>query len=172
MKGVVKIVARKKVATEPTLRDWAAVDTTLRDIRECQHTLTELGVDRDRRIDGIKDWYAKNALQLQNRVKRLESDIKDYADAHRAELVGKSRTLNFGKVGYRISSKLILAPAKVAEAIVALKALGKKELVKTVETLDREALKKQTPELLEQVGAYVKTKDEFYYDISDPEPEA
>ena len=66
-------------------------------------------------------------------------------DAHRAELDGKSRTLVFGKVGYRASSKLMLAPAKVAEAIAALKALGRKELVKTTETLDREALKRSRP---------------------------
>ena len=65
-----------------------------------------------------------------------------------------------GKVGYRASSKLMLAPAKVAEAIAALKALGRKELVKTTETLDREALKKEPPALLEGIGAYIRTRDE------------
>ena len=92
-------------------------------------------------------------------------------DAHRAELDGKSRTLVFGKVGYRASSKLMLAPAKVAEAIAALKALGRKELVKTTETLDREALKKEPAGLLESIGAYIRTRDEFYYDISGEQPE-
>ena len=165
-------MARKRVASEPVLRDWAAVDTALRDLKECQYALTELGVELDRRIDGLKDDYTKNAQPLQNRIKRLEGDIKDYVDAHRAELCGKSRVLTFGKVGYRTSSRLILAPAEVAEAIAALKALGRKELVKTTEALDREALKKEPCEVLESIGAYIRTRDEFYYDVSGEQPEA
>ena len=164
-------MARKKVEAEPALRDWAAVDAALRDIRECRHALTELGVEKDRRIDGIKDEYAKNALPMQNRIKRLEGEVKEYVDAHRAELTGKSRTLNFGVVGYRISSKLVLAAHKSAEAIATLKAMGKNALIKTTETLDREALKKQPLDVLEQVGAYVKVTDEFYYDVESDEPQ-
>lgn len=71
-------MARRKVTAAPVLSDWAAVDQALRDIRECQHALTELAVDRDRRLDSIKNEYAKTALPLQNRIKRLESDVKDY----------------------------------------------------------------------------------------------
>lgn len=160
-------MARKRVASEPVLRDWAAVDATLRDIRECRHALVELGVEKDRRIDGIKDEYTRNAVPLQNRIKRLEGDVKDYVDAHRAELCGKSRVLTFGTVGYRLSSKLVIASSKVAEAIAALKAMGKDELVRTSETLDRQALAKQPAELLESIGAYVKQSDEFYYDVED-----
>ena len=52
-------MARKKVASEPVLRDWTAVDVALRDLKECQYALTELGVELDRRIDGLKDDYNK-----------------------------------------------------------------------------------------------------------------
>ena len=164
-------MARRKVTAAPVLADWAAVDGALRDIRECEHALTELGVDRDRRIDGVKEEYSKMALPLQNRIKKLEADVKAYADAHRAELTGKSRTLNFGTVGYRISSRLILPASKAAEAIATLKALGRKEFVKTTETLDRAALLRQPVELLNQIGAYIQQRDEFYYDVSGEEPE-
>ncbi|PWM58588.1 MAG: hypothetical protein DBX91_08525 [Subdoligranulum variabile] len=164
-------MARRKVTTAPVLADWAAVDGALRDIRECEHALTELGVDRDRRIDNIKEEYSKMALPLQNRIKKLEGDVKAYADAHRAELTGKSRTLNFGTIGYRISSRLILPASKAAEAIAALKALGHKEFIKTTETLDRAALSRQPVELLNQIGAYIQQRDEFYYDVSDADPE-
>ena len=164
-------MTRRKVTAAPVLADWAAVDGALRDIRECEHALTELGVDRDRRIDNIKEEYSKMALPLQNRIKKLEADVKAYADAHRAELTGKSRTLNFGTVGYRISSRLILPASKAAEAIATLKALGRKEFVKTTETLDRAALLRQPVELLNQIGAYIQQRDEFYYDVSGEEPE-
>lgn len=164
-------MARRKVTTAPVLADWAAVDGALRDIRECEHALTELGVDRDRRIDNIKEEYSKMALPLQNRIKKLEGDVKAYADAHRAELTGKSRTLNFGTIGYRISSRLILPASKAAEAIATLKAMGRKEFIKTTETLDRAALLRQPVELLNQIGAYIQQRDEFYYDVSDADPE-
>lgn len=164
-------MARRKVTTTPALADWAAVDSALRDIRECEHALTELGVDRDRRIDSVKEEYSKMALPLQNRIKKLEGDVKAYADAHRAELTGKSRKLNFGTVGYRISSRLILPATKAAEAIVTLKAMGRKEFIKTTETLDRAALLRQPVELLNQIGAYIQQRDEFYYDVSGEDPE-
>ena len=47
-------MARKKVTSAPALADWGAVDNALRDIRECQHTLAEMAVQRDRQIDSIK----------------------------------------------------------------------------------------------------------------------
>lgn len=164
-------MARRKVTAAPVLPDWAAVDGALRDIRECEHALTELGVDRDRRIDSVKEEYSKMALPLQNRIKKLEGDVKAYADAHRAELTGKSRKLNFGTVSYRISSRLILPATKAAEAIVTLKAMGRKEFIKTTETLDRAALLRQPVELLNQIGAYIQQRDEFYYDVSGEDPE-
>lgn len=135
-------MARRKVTAAPVLADWAAVDGALRDIRECEHALTELG-----------------------------ADVEAYVDAHRVELSGKSRKMNFGVVGYRISSKLVLPTAKTAEAIATLKALGRTEFVRTTETLDRAALLRQPAEFLEQIDAYVRQRDEFYYDTTDEEPE-
>ena len=158
-------MARKKVTSVPALADWGAVDNALRDIRECQHTLAEMAVQRDRQIDSVKADYAQGALPL-------ESEVKAYVDLHRAELDGKSRALNFGTVGYRVSSKLMLASSRVAEAIATLKVLGHTELIKTTETLDREALKRQPGDILQQVGAYIRTVDEFYYDVSSKEADA
>ena len=66
-------MARKKVTSVPALADWGAVDNALRDIRECQHTLAEMAVQRDRQIDSIKADYAQGALPLQNRVKRWKA---------------------------------------------------------------------------------------------------
>ena len=51
-------MARRKVTTAPVLASWAETDKALRDIRECQHTLAELAVERDRKIDAAKDTYS------------------------------------------------------------------------------------------------------------------
>ena len=69
------------------------------------------------------------------------------------------------------STRLILANAKVPQAIATLLAMGRRELVKTEQKLDKEALKQQPEEVLEAVGAYLKTTDEFFYDTGDTVPE-
>lgn len=174
-------MARKKVTSVPALADWGAVDNALRDIRECQHTLAEMAVQRDRQIDSIKADYAQGALPLQNRVKALESEVKAYVDLHRAELDGKSRALNFGTVGYRVSSKLMLASSRVAEAIASVdklmnqisgltRAVAYKKRVELQNKSDIEAgtgdlksalwsaMAKERPDLYKQVSAYLDRK--------------
>lgn len=163
-------MARKRILSEPTLKDWSEVDEALCDIRECLHALKECQVERDRRIDDVKTDYAQKATPLEDRIKRLENDIKAFVDAHRAELNGKSRRLLFGTVGYRLSSKLILPSAKVPNVITTLKSLGRTELLKISESIDREALKKQPSSLLSQLGAHIQQSDTFYYDVQEEAP--
>lgn len=163
-------MARKRVVTEPVLKSWQAVDDALRDIRECKHALTELDVEQARRIDAIKVECKNNAQPLNNRVKRLEADIKDFVDAHRTELTGKSRTLTFGTVGYRLSSNLKLNLSD-ADTIAMLEAMGRTEFIQVTKKLDKAALKKQSSEFLDKIDAWVKTTDGFGYDVTDPEPQ-
>ena len=164
-------MARKKLHREPVLKDWAEVNDALRSIHEYEHALTEMGVDMSRRIDAVKAEYTKSAEPLQKRVKQLETDVQEYVEAHREDMAGKSRQLTFGRVGFRQSTRLILANAKVPQAIATLLAMGRRELVKTEQKLDKEALKQQPEEVLEAVGAYLKTTDEFFYDTDDTVPE-
>ncbi|MBD5101474.1 MAG: hypothetical protein HDT27_02030 [Subdoligranulum sp.] len=163
-------MARKRVESEPALRSWQAVDDALRDIRECRHALTELSVEQARRIDAVKEECKSSALPLQNRIKRLESDVKEYVDAHRAELAGKSRTLTFGTVGYRRSSQLKLN-LSVEDTIALLEALGHSEFIRVTKTLDRDALRRQSTEFLWQIDAWINTTDGFSYDVTDEMPE-
>lgn len=164
-------MARTKVEKVPVLRDWTAVDAALQEMRECRFSLTELDVEQKRRIDAVKAEYTKSAEPLQKRVKQLETDVQEYVEAHREDMAGKSRQLTFGRVGFRQSTRLILANAKVPQAIATLLAMGRRELVKTEQKLDKEALKQQPEEVLEAVGAYLKTTDEFFYDTGDAVPE-
>ena len=117
----------------------------------------------------LKDWAEVNdALRS---IKQLETDVQEYVEAHREDMAGKSRQLTFGRVGFRQSTRLILANSKVPQAIATLLAMGRRELVKTEQKLDRDALKQQPEEVLEAVGAYVKTTDEFFYNTGDAVPE-
>ena len=40
----VQFYGKKESDSAPALADWGAVDSALRDIRECQHTLAEMSV--------------------------------------------------------------------------------------------------------------------------------
>lgn len=163
-------MARKRIVTEPALRDWQAVDGALRDIRECNIALKELGAELDRRMVAAKDDYNNASLPLQNRVRRLEADVKEFVDAHRAELCGKSRTLTFGTVGYRRSSQLKLNQS-AEDTIALLEAIGRAELVRVTKSLDRAALLRQPAELLDRIDAWVKTTDGFHIDVTSDVPE-
>ena len=65
----------------------------------------------------------------------------------------------------------LLCAFGACQAIATLLAMGRRELVKTEQKLDKEALKQQPEEVLEAVGAYLKTTDEFFYDTGDAVPE-
>lgn len=162
-------MARKRITAEPALRDWQAVDSALRDIRECNIALTELGAELERRRVAAQEDYNSTALPLQNRIKRLEADVKEFVDAHRAELCGKSRTLTFGTVGYRRSSQLRLNQS-AEDTIALLEAIGHAELVRVTKSLDRVALLRQPPELLDKIDAWVKTTDGFAIDVTNDVP--
>ncbi len=88
-------------------------------------------------------------------------------------MAGKSRQLTFGRVGFRQSTRLILANAKVPQAIATLLAMGRRELVKNgTETGPGRRLKRSRRKFWTAVGAYLKTTDEFFYDTDDAVPEA
>ena len=158
-------MARKKLHREPVLKDWAEVNDALRSIHEYEHALTEMGVDMSRRIDAVKAEYTKSAEPLQKRVKQLETDVQEYVEAHREDMadvwacrVSTVHAVDFGKCE---------GPAGHRHAA----GMGRRELVKTEQKLDKEALKQQPEEVLEAVGAYLKTTDEFFYDTGDAVPE-
>lgn len=66
-------MARKKVTSVPALADWGAVDNALQDIRECQHTLAEMAVQRDRQIDSIKADYAQGLCRCRTGSRRWKA---------------------------------------------------------------------------------------------------
>ena len=117
--------------------------------------------------------FSRIRMQREYTTRKVkEDDVRKLFPVLAEQDARKSRALNFGTVGYRVSSKLMLASSRVAEAIATLKVLGHAELIKTTETLDREALKRQPGDILQQVGAYIRTVDEFYYDVSSKEADA
>ena len=60
-------VIRRSVPVVAHDTELVKVDTALLGLKECRHTLAEMGIDLDRRVDSLKDEYNRNAQPLQNR---------------------------------------------------------------------------------------------------------
>ena len=112
----------------------------------------------------LKDWAEVNdALR----------SIHEYEHALTEMGVDMSRRIDAVKAEYTKSAEPLQKRVKQLETDVQeyVEAMGRRELVKTEQKLDKEALKQQPEEVLEAVGAYLKTTDEFFYDTGDAVPE-
>ena len=103
--------------------------------------------------EGPKQW---NSAKYTRKIGNLERVLFDIAaeDKDYPVVIGVSEIEN----------------RSVMEDVIAqLKALGRDNLIKRTETLDREALRREPAELLCKLGAYINQTDEFYYDVSEAE---
>ena len=117
-------------------------------------TIHDPGVlDEEFTPEGPKKW---NSAKYTRKIGNLERVVFDIAaeDKDYPVVIGVSEIEN----------------RSVMEDVIAqLKALGRDNLIKRTETLDREALRREPAELLCKLGAYINQTDEFYYDVSEAE---
>jgi len=156
----------KKVKTSVSqLRSWDEVDQALREICECDIAIENIQANMNMAINDAKLKAEKLAKPMKTAVVVLEAQIKDYVESNKSEIVGKSRELNFGSVGFRRSSKITYSAAKTDEVLAALKARGWLDCVSFKESVNKDVLKLKTDKELATVGVKRKTTDDFYYDI-------
>jgi len=150
------------------LRSWDDVNLNLREIGECQLAVEAIEAELTEKIHDLKLDAEMRAKPLRDRVKKLEVEIKEFTEAHRDDL-GKKKTmfLNFGKLGFRKSTRIQLprAATKLAEIIKKLKACGMTDcIVQPPEKVDKDALKKYPTAEILRVGAGVVEEDVFWYE--------
>ena len=161
-------MARKRIIEAPALRSWAEVDAALREIAENQIALQDIESDMQRQIIGIKKIAEQDSKPHNDRIAKLERDLKEFVEDHRDELgKAKSKSLNFGEVGFRVSTSVSLPKAKekLADIIRKLKVRGMTDCIVVKEDVSKEALKKYGEDTVNAVGATWKQKDAFGYDI-------
>ncbi len=156
---------RKSMKTLSGLQGWEGVDAALQAIGEAERGIAAINVEMNKEIDAIKAEYQTMAKQHHNTIKMLEIDLQNFVAAHPAELDGRSRTLNFGKVGFRKSTRLSL-PKNQADVIERIKARGLLSCLNVSIAVDKEELKKQPEDTILAVGATLKTTDDFWYETA------
>ena len=121
-------MARKRVEdTVPALESWDDVNQALATIADNQRTVENFEAAMQNKIDEAKAEAEARSRVFIEATKRLERQIKEFAEAHRDDMDGKkTKTLNFGAVGFRKSTKIKLpkAPTKLAEIIQLLRSKG------------------------------------------------
>lgn len=162
-------MARKRVVDEaPAFESWDDVNQALATIGDNQRMVESFEAEMQEKIDAAKaEAEVKSRIYIEG-TKRLEKQIRNFAEANRDDMDGKkTKTLNFGAVGFRKSTKITLpkAPAKVAEIVKQLIARGMSDCVKQAEPkIDKEALRKYPTANIVAVGAGIKVDDVFWYE--------
>ena len=158
--------ARKRIEG-PALQTWEDVDHALREIGLIDLDLEAQAAEYNRQVAELKLGLEMEAKALQDRKALLELQVKEFTEAHRDGLgedgEAKSRELNFGKLGFRQSSKIIVRNVKAV--IAALRAKKMLDCIRVKEEVSKEDLRKYDDKVLGEVGVVRKVEDTFWYEV-------
>ena len=158
------MAARKRIEGT-ALQSWDDVDATLAEIGRADRELKLIEGAANEKIEEVRAAMKVSAQPVLDRKAALELAVKEYCDANRAEFAKvKTKTLTFGEVGYRTSTKIMIK--RVAETLQALKDLAFTSCIRTKEEPDKEAMKALTDEQLAEIGAARKVENVFGYTIN------
>ena len=161
-------MARKKVNDVPPLANWEEVNQALSIIADCERSKEAIEATMQEAIDNAKTAAEMEARPYVNSIERLGLQIMNFAEANRGDLGSKkTMILNFGKVGFRKPTKIVLPRAreKLDEIIHNLKVLGMKKCLKvTPLKIDKDILRTYDEETITEVGATLKIEDVFWYE--------
>ena len=162
-------MARKRIIEAPALKSWEDVNDALRQIAEAQITLGDIESEMQKQIVGAKKAAEQQSKPYNDRVAKLEREIKDFVEDHREDMgKAKSKVLTFGEVGFRLSTSVSLPKAKekLEEIIRRLKTRQMMDCIVVKEDVSKEALKKYGEDTVNAVGATWKQQDVFGYELN------
>lgn len=155
-------MARKRME-EPALKSWEEVDNTLKQIREAEIELGRIAADAERCMIDIRQQAEESAQPYKDKIKQMELQLKEFTVTNKADLKGKTMELSFGRVGFRMSTRLVL-PKAVETVISQLRKNGMGDCIITKESVNKEILKAYDETTILSVGASLKKEDTFWYE--------
>ena len=159
---------RIRIKDVPFLKTWADVDVALKEIAEKEIEIEDIEGEMNKQINGIKIASGLEAKPHQDRIDKLGKDIKEFVTEHKEELDGKTKLLNFGSTGFRLSTSVIIPKAKekIAAIIKSLRIRKMIDCITVVETVNKEVLKKYSEDEIIRVGGKLKKGDVFWYEAA------
>lgn len=155
-------MARVRIKDEVVLKDWDDVDLTLKEIAEYELEIENITTEMNQKIHDIKLEADLKAKPLQERIAALGVLVKFFVEDNKAELDGKTKQLNFGKTGFRLSTKLVLR--KVDKVLENLKNFKMEDCITVKESVNKEVLRKYPEEDIIKVGGSLRKEDVFWYE--------
>ena len=157
------MIKRKRMET-PVLQSWDDVNASLKAIAQANNELQLINGSMNMQIDALKEASDKMALPYKEEIGKHELMIKEFVQANRSEMKGKSRKMIFGTVGFRMSTKLSL-PKDSKKVIAALRKFGLTDCIVTKESVNKDILKTHDEKDILKVGGVLKKEDTFYYEV-------
>lgn len=160
---------RTKVKDAVSFGSWEEVNDALRQIGENNRDIAAAENVMNEQIANAKAAAEAKCANLRANTNMLAQALETFATTHRADMGKlKSRQLTFGTVSFRLSSKIGLPTgADELEAIVKrLRMEGMADcIVQPPPKVSKDALRKYSDEKIISIGATVKTKETFGYEI-------
>ena len=154
-------MARTRIKTD-SLQSWEEVDEGMKAIGKLDNSLTKIEADMNDEITKVKARAGEKTKPLLEEKKRLELAIKDYAETNRMDLKGKTKVMNYGQLGFRQSTSIIVK--KIKSVLEALKAKKMVDCITVKETINKENLRKYADSIISEVGCSKKVEDVFWYE--------
>jgi len=151
----------KKEAT-PALQSWDEVDRALQEIGECQISISSIEAEMNISINDAKEKAAELAKPMSKRVAVLKAMVQEFAEGAKADIDGKTKVLNFGKVGFRKSSSVTVSTKKLDAILKNLKKFSMEDCISVKETVNKEVLEKYPDKDIAKIGATRKVEDKFF----------
>lgn len=139
------------------------MDQCLKKIADAENEMTAIEAEMNKKIAEIKKNAGEVSRQHKETIKQNEGKIKEYATVHKDGMNGKSKLLTFGKVGFRLSTKLLL-PSSIADVIMKLRENGMLDCINVKETVDKDAVKNYGEDDILKIGGYLQKNDTFWYE--------
>lgn len=156
-------MARVRITDEVVLQSWDDVDLHLKEIAECEMAVERIEARMNEKIQDVKLEAELEARPIKERIEKLGREVKDFVELNRSEIKGKTKVLNFGKTGFRQSTKIII---KSVQAVLnALKARRMDDCIIVKESVNKDRLREYPDEVIAAVGAGKKVEDVFWYEV-------
>jgi phage host-nuclease inhibitor protein Gam len=165
-----KINRVKSDANLIPITGWSHADALLRDMGDHQLAIAGAEAEARRAIDAAAAARAAAVIDHHEAIKRITQSLEAFAGANRNDFSGrKSLSLNYGTLGWRLSTSISIKTDKTIELIKQVFA-GKMALqfINIRETPDKEALAKLTDEQLASIKASRTMKDTFFVEPAIP----
>ena len=140
-------------------------DQLLKSIRKATARITAVEAEAEKEIEGVRAHYARSIDPLRDRLKGLDKELITLMKSRRVPLFDGKDTLKLlhGILLYNKEDKVSIP----RDALSKIKAQGWKEAIIIAESVDRAVVQKWPDEKLVMIGAKMKAKETYSYELRD-----